>query len=328
MKRHAAAALAAAVSALTACAPTDPAAYMPATTTTSTTSTTTAPPVVEPVGTTTTTFPVVEPVVATTTIIPVVSTSSTTLVRTSPTTTTPVVEPVETTTTTTFPVVEPVETTTTTTTPTLLPPATPALRTACRDVVHIGDSTGLAMWTASDLGGDPAATMDAQYRAIGVANVFPDNSGGRSLIERMPGQSNAVDVAEAVRDGGYRGCWVIMIGTNDAANVAAGAQTGHDERIARLMAVVGDQPVLWVNAVSRSAEPVYADVAMQQFNAALDRAVAVYPNLRVLDWARFVQPDWLVGDGLHYSTAGRSWRAAITAQALALAFPGDPGLGD
>ena len=208
-------------------------------------------------------------------------------------------------------------------------PVEPATtRTACRDVVHIGDSTGLAMWTPADVGGDPAATMDARYQSVGVQRVFPDNSGGRAMVERMPDQANAVDVAESVRSGGYRGCWVIMIGTNDAANVAAGGVPGLDERIARLLGVIDGDPVLWVNVVSRSPDPVYADAVMQQFDAALNRAVAAYPNLRVLDWARLVQPEWFANDGLHYSTVGRTWRAAVTAQALALAFPEDPGLGD
>ena len=166
------------------------------------------------------------------------------------------------------------------------------------------------------MGGDPAATLEAQYRSVGVVEVFHDTSGGRSMVERLPGQTNATEVAATVRAGGYRGCWVLMVGTNDAANVAAGGVPGLDERIARMMAIVDGDPVVWVNAVSRNPDPPYATAAMEQFNAALDRAAAVHPNLRVLDWAGLAQPDWFTADGLHYTLAGRAWRAAITAQVL------------
>jgi hypothetical protein len=194
--------------------------------------------------------------------------------------------------------------------------------------VHVGDSTGVGLWEPADVGGDPAATMDARYRAVGVQNVYPDNSGGRAIVERMPGQSNAVDVAEGVLAGGFSGCWVIMIGTNDAANVGAGGVPAADQRIARLLDTIGGQPVLWVNVVSRSADPVYGAAVMEQFDAALDRALGAYPNLRVLNWASLVHPDWFANDGLHYSTLGRQWRAAVTAQALALAFPAGDYAGD
>jgi hypothetical protein len=80
--------------------------------------------------------------------------------------------------------------------------------------------------------------------------------------------------------------------------------------------------VLWVNTVSRHTEPVWSDVQMQQFNAALAQAAVDHPNLRVLDWASRVRPEWLTSDGLHYTTEGRIWRAAITADGLARAFPG------
>ena len=174
------------------------------------------------------------------------------------------------------------------------------------------------MWSAGDVGGDPAATMEARYRAVGVESVYPDVSGGRSTVERLDGQTNAIDVAEAVRAGGYAGCWVIMIGTNDAANVAAGGVPDLDARIAALLEVAGTMPVLWVNTVSRHTDPIWSDTQMQQFNAALARATAAHPNLRVLDWASRVRPEWLTSDGLHYTTEGPIWRAAITAAELAV----------
>lgn len=354
MTAAAAAAALGAVLLISACAPTDPAAYLPATTTAAPTTTLSTPSMLEDSSTAPTTRPVASSPPATstrgttatpaTTISTTTETTTTTTITTITTTiSTAVATPTSTTTTTAVAAptsTAPTSTATSTTTSPPVPvvpapvappagrPATSDLRTACRQVVHIGDSTGLAMWAAADVGGDPAATMDARYGAIGVQAVHPDNSGGRSMVERLPGQANAVEVAETVRAGGYDGCWVLMIGTNDAANVGAGGTPGLDERIARLLDVIGGQPVLWVNAVSRSADPVYGDTVMQQFDAALDRAVAAHPNLRVLDWARLAQADWFAADGLHYSTLGRAWRAAVTAQALALAFPADPSTGD
>lgn len=195
-------------------------------------------------------------------------------------------------------------------------------RTSCRQVVHIGDSTSEHLWDASTVGGDPAATMEARYRAVGVEDVHNDTSGGRSMIERINrGQRNAIEVAEEIRASGYRGCWVLMIGTNDAANVAAGANTGPHDRIESMLAVIGEDPVLWVNTSSSSTIPFYGGDSMRSFNVALADAVARHPNLWVLDWAAVVQPDWYGPDGLHYGSTGRAWRTALTAQELAWAFP-------
>lgn len=209
-----------------------------------------------------------------------------------------------------------------TTVPSAAPTTMPALRTRCTSVVHIGDSTGLDVWDADDLGGDPAATLTARYAAVGVTQVFPDNSGGRSMVERLPGQENATEVAAAVRASGYRGCWVLMIGTNDAANVAAGGVPDLATRIAELLAITAGDPVLWVNAATRSSDPYYADVNMQAFNAALADAAGANPSVHVFDWASVVGDDWFVPDGVHYTDGGRAWRAALTARELALAFPG------
>jgi lysophospholipase L1-like esterase len=201
----------------------------------------------------------------------------------------------------------------------------PALgpRTSCRQVVHIGDSTSEHLWDAETVGGDPSATMEARYHAVGVEDVYNDTSGGRSMVERLNRQQrNALEVATEVRRSGYRGCWVLMIGTNDAANVAAGARTGADERIESMLAVIGSDPVLWVNTASASTITWYGDDSMQAFNAALAAAAARHPNVWVFDWAAAVQPDWYGPDGLHPNATGRAWRTALTAQELAWAFPG------
>jgi len=180
----------------------------------------------------------------------------------------------------------------------------------CRHVVAIGDSTAVAL-----------DTLGEQLAGVGVEVFWPDISGGRSIVERLGPQQNAVEVAEAARANGYVGCWVLLLGTNDSANVAAGAQVGLDERIDRMMAAIGDAPVLWVNAATASAKPYYTPADMQAFNDALARASFMYPNLRPYDWSAAARPEWYADDGIHFSPDGRIWRAALIAQALARAFP-------
>ena len=79
--------------------------------------------------------------------------------------------------------------------------------------------------------------MGQRYRDIGVATVFPDNDGARAIIEHIDSDPNALEVAQSVRDNGYHGCWVLMVGTNDAANIAAGANI-----LASLLAIMVLKP--------------------------------------------------------------------------------------
>ena len=74
--------------------------------------------------------------------------------------------------------------------------------------------------------------------------------GARSIEERFEGEPNAQEVAEAWKAEGFKGCWVLALGTNEAANVAAGSTVGVRERIEKMMAIIGDEPVLWVNVRS------------------------------------------------------------------------------
>ena len=167
--------------------------------------------------------------------------------------------------------------------------------------------------------------MDARYRAAAVSEVYPDNDGARSIVERMDGAPNAFEVAEAVRANGYSGCWVLMVGTNDAANIAAGANVSADERIRRMMNVIGTDPVLWVDAVTQRTEDAYRNASMRAWNEELYRVTAEYPNARVFRWYDVVQPQWFRNDGVHYTIEGNAQRAALTAAALVDAFPAAPG---
>ena len=186
--------------------------------------------------------------------------------------------------------------------------AAPRASTACTSIAHIGDSISVGM-------------SAAPYERIGVRDVRLEVSGARSAVERHDGRPNAVEAAEELRDDGFQGCWVIAIGTNDAANVAAGSSYGASERIDRVMQIVGDDPVLWVDAKTTTDDGFYADEHMRLFNQALAKAHARHPTLEVFRWSEVASSSWFSPDGIHYTSTGYARRAALIAAAVAKAFP-------
>jgi len=193
-------------------------------------------------------------------------------------------------------------------------------RSECRAVVHIGDSTSDGL-ISPDYLPNPRKRIGAQYARVGVTRFVPEISGGTSVVETATGGPNADQVAQQLVRDGYRGCWVLALGTNDTADVAIGSNTGRAARIREMMAVIGRQPVLWVNVKSLVASGPYAESEMQAWNAALLRACARYPNMRVYDWAAAVRNRWFISDGVHFTSAGYAARAHLIANALAAAFP-------
>jgi len=168
---------------------------------------------------------------------------------------------------------------------------------------------------------NPAQRLAAEYRDVGVRHVLIDASGGRSIVEQMPGQVNGYRVATGWYNAGFRGCWVIALGTNDTANVAAGSNVGLAARIQEMMAAAHGEPVMWVNTQTDLSSGPWSEANMQLWNAALVQAARHYPNLRIFNWAGMVQPAWHLSDGIHYTSAGYAIRAEAIARALARAFP-------
>jgi len=164
--------------------------------------------------------------------------------------------------------------------------------------------------------------MGERYRSVGVEQWVEDSSGGRSIRERAAEwQTNALEAVDAIRRSGFSGCWVVMMGTNDAANVAAGSNLGYEERILRMLYVMGGDPVLWVDAATNRSETAYRNDNMRAWNETLYRIAAERENVQVLRWSERVRPEWYVSDGIHMGTEGRIWRAASTAAALVEFFP-------
>jgi peptidoglycan/LPS O-acetylase OafA/YrhL len=197
-------------------------------------------------------------------------------------------------------------------------------RTSCQSVVHIGDSTSEGLISADYLP-EKAERMTAQYQRVGVQHVHLEISGARSIVETWEGQPNARTVAEQLKAEDYDGCWVLALGTNDTADVYVGSPVSLSARIQQMMAVIGNQPVMWVNVISLPEAPVdYSEPQMELWNQALVRACAKYPNMRVYDWAAVAKPQWFISDGIHYTSAGYAARSHLIASALATAFPATP----
>jgi len=194
------------------------------------------------------------------------------------------------------------------------------LRTSCTSVAHIGDSTSDGL-VSSDYLPDPSQRIPARYQDVGVQNVYTDITGARSVVEVLPGTTNAYQAAQNLIKGGFDGCWVLALGTNDTADVAVGSNVGLTARINEMMQVTQGEPVLWVNVISLLSSGPYSEANMQLWNAALVRACAQYPNMRVFNWASLAQPSWFINDGIHYTSAGYEKRALYIADGLAEAFP-------
>jgi len=203
---------------------------------------------------------------------------------------------------------------------TLTPPVRGSVRTSCHGVVHIGDSTSEGLTSPRYLP-DPRQRMGAQYGRVGVARRHFEIAGATSIVETLQGGINAYEVAQDRVRQGYRGCWVLALGTNDTADVSVGSGVSRDTRIRRMMYVLSDFHVLWVNVKSLRPDGPYSAGNMRLWNQALRRACSSYPNMRIYDWASVVKNAWFIPDGIHYYSQGYASRAYLIANALAKAFP-------
>ena len=192
--------------------------------------------------------------------------------------------------------------------------------TSCRAVAHIGDSTSTGMMKEYYVP-DPDHRLDAQLARVGVIDAQLELFGGRSLIEHRATHENGLMVVERLRADGFSGCWVIALGTNDAANVAKSSSVDRVERIERMMALIGNDPVLWVDAVTKADHGYWAAANMQVWNDELATTLSRYPNARIYRWSQDIHDEWYVKDGIHYNSSGYTARAKLVADALAAAFP-------
>jgi len=169
---------------------------------------------------------------------------------------------------------------------------------------------------------NPSQRLGAQFARVGATSQYFEISGARSIVEKLSAhQANGKEVARGLKTKGFRGCWVIALGTNDTANVYSGSQFGLNTRIDTMMSVVGDEPVLWVSVKSLLASSPYSEANMELWNRTLVEACDRYPNMRVFDWASLANDSWFIADGTHYTSEGYEERARLSAAALVHAFP-------
>jgi lysophospholipase L1-like esterase len=110
---------------------------------------------------------------------------------------------------------------------------------------------------------------------------------------------------------------LVALGTNDAAD--AGDAAAFSERLDRMMAALGDRPVVWFTHFEGRPEPIGSSARM--VNAAIRAAPAKWKNLTVVDLAPDLaaDPSLLEADGLHFSATGRPWFAEQLADAASRA---------
>jgi peptidoglycan/LPS O-acetylase OafA/YrhL len=192
---------------------------------------------------------------------------------------------------------------------------------SCKAVVHIGDSTSEGLDSVEYLP-EARERIPARYAEVGVRETHMEVQGARSIEERYNDEPNAQEVAEAWKAEGYKGCWVLALGTNEAADVAAGSTVGLSERIEKMMNIIGNEPTLWVNVKTLpEATEFYAEKGMKKWDEELETACLRYPDMRVYNWAADVKDAWFINDGIHFTSPGYAARADLIAHALAHAFP-------
>ncbi len=168
---------------------------------------------------------------------------------------------------------------------------------------------------------DRAQRISAQYADVGVASSRFEIQGGTSIVETILNEPNAYTVAKRLVRDGFRGCWVLALGTNDTADVAVGSNVGLASRIRRMMSVIHGAPVMWVNVISLLSSGPYAEKNMQAVGPRAAPRVRPVSEHEVFNWAALAKRPWFISDGIHYTSAGYAQRSRLIAQALAVAFP-------
>ncbi|MDY2941574.1 MAG: acyltransferase family protein [Varibaculum sp.] len=199
-------------------------------------------------------------------------------------------------------------------------------QTSCREVVHVGDSTSLAMFTQEGVN-SPADTGEAAYRAAGAQIVINSSFGARATNMAINEDPSGDESITEILAGGVdpNTCWVIALGVNNAANMAVVSGDTASAEIANTMSLIGSQyPVLWISPTTSTqlAPRWYETPNMVHWNETLLADVRKYPNLWVYRWDQDVQQEWfLEGDGVHYNVEGNTQRSRHFASALIEAFP-------
>jgi len=173
----------------------------------------------------------------------------------------------------------------------------------CASIAHVGDSTTVESYDE----------QVAAYSGL-FDNVVVDGGGGRAVLQTLAADPHTgAGAAEAIRASGFSGCWVVAMGTNDAANISAGANYSREKVIDSMMSSIdptASTPVAWVEVFTTKSSGHWHHSNMAAWNDALRSAAGRWPNLHVLPWSSHVagHTDWL-SDGIHHTAIGRVERA-------------------
>lgn len=186
-------------------------------------------------------------------------------------------------------------------------------KVACEKVAHLGDS--LTAYTVD--------ALKAAYAAVSI-DARIEAYGGRAINEYCCGDDTTGKQAAAeVVASGFEGCWVVALGTNDTANVAAGSAVSRAARIDAMMKTIDPDAktkVMWVNTYTTNTDGYWSNANMKLWNKELEDARSRWPNMRVFDWASIAATGSApFSDGIHHTTEGYKVRnAAITKAASEL----------
>ena len=188
--------------------------------------------------------------------------------------------------------------------------------TSCTSTAHIGDSL-----SAYVLPG-----LRTEYTARGVKSFKASAYGGRGVLQKVSGDPETGQAAATrIRGTGFAGCWVVALGTNDTANVAAGAWYSRATAIDRMMSAIDPYKksrVMWVNTFTTRTTGYWSNYNMRLWNDALASAKSRWPNLRVFDWSVTASTGAATyADGIHHTSSGYTVRNRSIAAALAMYFP-------
>lgn len=193
---------------------------------------------------------------------------------------------------------------------TVITPAEASAATNCETIGWITDSTGQTLHqegvgelsTKTQTTPFPKAMSEA-----GVKTIHYDVQGGRSLHERVNNKPNGIEAMKSM--GTKPDCFVMTMGTNDAANVRGGSNFSVQKRITEVMDTAGNKPVYWMSPVMTSPTVThYFGADADNFTKALFAHAETSKNLTVIDskalmtksaganglpssWAEFISPD-------------------------------------
>ena len=164
----------------------------------------------------------------------------------------------------------------------------PSLRSSSPSVFGVGDS--LIMQCGRTLG---LGTRSTGIIGWGGATSTDLRTRLRSTTENWPYVTEASH-AEEVADWKAASTWVIGLGTNDVVRNTPVAT--FRANVDWFMARAAGRPVLWFNLHS----PLHQK-RVDTYNIALAAAAKRYPNLVILNWARYAKghPEALRSDGVH-----------------------------